>query len=105
MRYLGAIRGAGTLGLTDGKILGPAEYDIDGFVTHTGEIVGSGELRMRPPLLGAAFGRRDLCLTTDDGQTLALRFSGSQLAPNCAAAHVDVTGGFPAPRKRGQQSD
>ena len=100
MRYLGAIRGAGTLGLSDGKILGPAEYDIDGFVTHNGEIVGSGELRMQPALLGAAFGRRDLCLTTDDGQTLALRFSGSQLAPNCAAAHVDVTGGFPAPRKR-----
>jgi hypothetical protein len=101
MRYLGAIRGAGTLAAADGKILGPAEYDIDGFVNHTGEIVGSGELRMQPPALGAAFGRRDLCLKTDDGQTLALRFSGNQLAPNSAAAHVDITGGFPAPRKRG----
>jgi len=100
MRYLGAIRGAGTLAAVDGQALGPAEYDIDGFVTHTGEVVGSGELRMEPPLLGAAFGRRDLCLKTDDGHTLALRFSGNQLAPRCAAAHIDVTSGFPMPRKR-----
>jgi hypothetical protein len=105
MRYLGGIRGAGTLALTDGQALGPVEYDIDGFVNHTGEVVGSGELRMQPALLGAAFGRRDLCLRTDDGQTLELRFSGSQLAPNCAAAHVDVTSGFPAPRKRSPQPD
>ncbi len=100
MRYLGAIRGAGSLATTSGHALGPAEYDIDGFVTQTGEVVGSGELRMTPALLGAAFGRRDLCLKTDGGQTLALRFSGSQLAPNSAAAHVDVTSGFPVPRKR-----
>ena len=100
MRYLGAIRGAGTLAATDGETLGPAEYDIDGFMTHTGEVMGSGELRAPPPLLGAAFGRRDLCLKTEDGHTLAVRFSGGQLAPDCDAAHVEVTDGFPVPRKR-----
>ena len=41
MRYIGAIRGTGNLMATDGQSLGPAEYDIDGFVTHTGEVVGA----------------------------------------------------------------
>jgi len=101
MRYIGAIRGTGSLAATDGQSLGSAEYDIDGYVTHTGDVVGSGELRAPPPLLGEAFGRRDLCLKTDDGHTLALRFSGSKLLPSgCAAAHVEITSGFPAPRKR-----
>ena len=100
MRYIGVIRGAGTLASTDGQSLCSAEYDIDGFVTNGGEVLGSGELRMQPALLSAAFGRRDLCLKTDDGQTLALRFSGGQLPPHCAAAHVDITSGFPASPKR-----
>jgi hypothetical protein len=100
MRYLRGIRGTGVLGEPDGQTFGSAEYDIDGFLNHNGEIVGSGELRMTPPLLSTAFSRRDLCLKTEDGHTLTLRFSGNQPAHDCAAAHVDVTSGFPAPGKR-----
>ncbi len=99
MRYIGAIRGAGRLA-SDGETLGAAEYDIDGYATRTGEILGSGELRMAAGLLGAACGRRNLRLETDDGHVLMLRFSNKELAPHCVAAHVDVTEGFPAPHKK-----
>jgi len=96
MVYVGALRGEGTLvGAGDGSELGRAEYDIGGFVDHTKAIVASGELRMEPPLLQQAFGRRDLVLHTDTGMTLSVRFSGKRVGGDTTAAHVDVTEGLP----------
>lgn len=96
MTYVGALRGEGMLiGSADGCELGRAEYDIGGFLNHTKAMVASGELRMHPGSLRRAFGRVDLVLRTDTGMNLAVRFSGKLLAGGCAAAHVDVTEGFP----------
>ena len=67
MRHLGVMRGSGTLSC-GGVALGAAGYDIDGFCTKPGEVVGSGEISMAPAELANAFGRRDLELTTDDGR-------------------------------------
>src|SRR5436190_14347823 len=97
MVYVGALRGEGTLvGTGDDHEFGRAEYDIGGFVDHTKSIVASGELRMPPGSLEAAFGRRDLVLQTDTGMTLAVRFSGKRLTGGTTAAHVDVTQGLPS---------
>jgi hypothetical protein len=94
MRHLGRIRGSGTLSC-DGVMLGAADYEIDGFCTRPGEVIGSGEISMAPAELANAFGRRDLELTTEDGRVLALRFSGGRLPPRVGAAHADITGGLP----------
>ena len=95
MQYLGVLRGSGTLACGD-EAMGPAEFEIDGFRTLPGEVVGSGEICMTPAELANAFGRRDLELTTDDGRVLALRFSGSRHDARIGAAHADITGGLPA---------
>jgi len=95
MQYLGVIRGAGTLGADDGYVFGRAEYDIDGFLTRTREVVASGEVRMAAQELNSAFGRNDLRLRTDDGRTLHVRFSGRRLNPASDAAHADVSGELP----------
>ena len=94
MRYLGVMRGSGSLAC-DGEPLGRVEYEIDGFLTGPGEIVGSGEIRMAPADLDNAFGRRNLRLTTDQGRVLDVRFSGKRHDANSAAAHADVGGDLP----------
>ena len=98
MRYLGVLRGSGTLAGGD-ETIGPAEFDIDGFSTLPGDVAGSGEIRMAPADLDRAFGRSDLKLTTDDGLVLALRFSGKRLDPSEGAAHADIQSGLPPAAK------
>jgi hypothetical protein len=100
MRFLGKLCGAGSLRCGE-QTLGRAEYELDGYVTHTGEVVASGELRMSAESLDDAFGRNDLSLATDDGRVLKVRFSGRQQRRTTAlAAHVDVSGeGLPPARQ------
>lgn len=95
MRHLGVLRGSGTL-RRGGVVLGLVDFEIDGFCTKPGEVVGSGEIRMAPAELANAFGRRDLELTTEEGKILALRFSGSRRGAEAGAAHADIVGGLPA---------
>ena len=95
MRHLGVLRGSGMLSC-GGVVLGPANYEIDGFCTKPGEVVGSGEICMAPAGLANAVGRRDLELTTVDGRILALRFSGGRVDPRLGAAHADILAGLPA---------
>jgi hypothetical protein len=95
MHYLGVLRGSGNLAC-DGEPMGRVDYDIDGFRTQPGEIVGSGELRMAPADLDRAFGRANLQLTTDDGRILTVRFSGKRLDPGSEAAHADIGGALPS---------
>ena len=64
IQFLGRLSGAGTL-TCDSETMGRATFEIDGFRTRTGEIVGSGEVRMTPEELDRAFGRTNLTLTTD----------------------------------------
>ncbi|MBS0219630.1 MAG: hypothetical protein JSR91_02705 [Proteobacteria bacterium] len=98
MRYLGALRGTGTLE-SSGEAMGRVDYEFDGYAPRPDQVVASGEIRMDADALSNAFGRRDLSLRTDDGHVLAIRFSGKrQSAPN-NAAHVDVYDGLP-PAKR-----
>ena len=95
MRHLGVLRGSGTL-RCGGVVLGSADYEIDGFCTKPGEVVGSGEIRMAPAELANAIGCRDLELTTKDSRILALRFSGGRLDPRQGAAHADIFAGLPS---------
>jgi hypothetical protein len=94
LRHLGAMRGSGSL-TCGGQSLGRVEYEIDGFMTGPGEVVGSGEIRMAPGELDHAFGRRDLRLTTDEGRVLEVRFSGRRNDAGSAAAHADFGGDLP----------
>ncbi len=94
IRYLGVMRGSGSMAC-HGEPMGRADYEIEGFQTKPGEVVGSGEIRMAPEDLDRAFGRTDLQLTTDDGRVLAVRFSGKRLDPTSAAAHADISGDLP----------
>lgn len=94
MRFLGRLHGHGTLVCGD-ETIGPADFDLDGFTTRPGEVVGSGELRMPATDLQRAFGRRDLRLLTSDGQVFLLRFSGKPSDSRGDAAHIDVTEGLP----------
>ena len=48
IQFLGRLSGAGTL-TCDGEAMGRATFEIDGFRTRTGEIVGSGEVRVQLP--------------------------------------------------------
>lgn len=94
MHYLGVLRGSGSLASGEEPI-GRVDYDIDGFLTQPGDVVGSGELRMTPDDLDRAFGRTDLILTTDEGRVLTVRFSGKRLDPGSDAAHADIGGALP----------
>lgn len=94
MRYLGALRGAGTL-FGENDPLGRADYELDGYVVRPGEVKASGEIRMNAEILEAASGRQDLSLKTDDGRTLLIRFSGKRPKAASDYAHVDVHGGLP----------
>ncbi len=94
MRYLGGLRGDGILTCGEAKV-GRASYDFDGFVSKVGQLSGSGEIRVAPETLKKVFGRNDLRLQTNDGQTLSFRFSEKQLRSPSDAAHVDLTGTLP----------
>lgn len=94
MRYLGGLRGAGTL-RCKGKDLGPADYELDGYAVPPAGVAGSGEIRTAPEVLRKVFGRRDLELVTENGRALTFRFSDRKLTAGDAAAHIDVTGGLP----------
>lgn len=94
MRYLGVIRGDGTMASGDEE-LGRAHYEIEGFLIRPGEVAGSGEIRMPAEALGRVFGRRDLHLTTDDGRVISVRFSGKRLAAGSDVAHADFSGALP----------
>jgi hypothetical protein len=106
MQYLGVMRGSGVLACGEEQ-MGRADYDIDGFLTRPGEVVGSGEIRMSPEALNHAFGRLALRLTTDDGRVLDVRFSGKRLDPASDAAHADISGQLPAATewRRGPEED
>jgi hypothetical protein len=97
MRYLGALRGAGTLTGPNDETSARADYDFDVFVTHPSQVTGSGELRMSPEALREVFGRKDLQLKTDDGRMLSIRFSEKRLrSATETATHVDVAGDLPS---------
>jgi hypothetical protein len=98
IQFLGRLSGAGTL-TCDGEAMGRATFEIDGFRTRTGEILGSGEVRMTPAELDRAFGRTNLTLTTDEGRVLAVRFSGTRHNATASAAHADITGDLPAAKQ------
>jgi hypothetical protein len=93
MRYLGGLRGNGTL-RCGGQILAPADYDLDGYLVPPTGVAGSGEIRTAPEVLRKVFGRRDLELVTAEGRTLSFRFSEKKLTAGDDAAHVDVTAGM-----------
>ena len=95
MRYLGGLRGAGTLTL-GGETLGQVDYELDAYATPpTGGVAASGEIHTEPAVLRQVFGRRDLKLVTENGRELGLRFSDKKLAGEGDAAHVDITSGLP----------
>jgi hypothetical protein len=94
MRYLGGLRGAGTL-RAGGQVLAPADYELDGYLVPPAGVAGSGEIRTTPEVLRKVFGRRDLELVTANGRSLSFRFSDKKLAAGDDAAHIDVTGGLP----------
>jgi hypothetical protein len=96
IRYLGVMRGEGSLACGD-ELIGRAEYEIEGFQTQVGEVVGSGEIRMEAGGLEKALGRRDLRLTTDEGRVLEVRFSRGLRDAGITAAHADVGGDLPPP--------
>ena len=102
MRYLGALRGAGTLcagDQADPQILGPAEYDLDGYLVPPGGVAASGELRVASTVLRKVFGRRDLRLVTADGRSLGFRFTEKKLGADDDAAHIDLTAGLPTAKE------
>ena len=94
MNYLGRLRGVGLLVSGEAPV-GRVEFDLDGYVLKTGQVTGSGEIRMQLAALQGVFGRNDLTLRTDDGLHLKLRFSDRRLSADAAAAHVDVIGELP----------
>jgi hypothetical protein len=103
MRYLGGLRGAGTLRMGN-ETLGRADYDFDGYARKPDEVTGSGEIRSAPEILRRVFGRKNLELVTEDGRRLSLRFTEKKLGAEGDAAHVDVTGGLPSPSQWRQAS-
>ena len=95
MNYLGGLRGTGLL-LRGQEAIAQAQYDFDGYLTHAGEVISSGEIRLSTATLRDLFGRGDLHLQTPDGRLLDLRFSDKRLSREDGAAHVDVNGDLPA---------
>jgi len=98
MRYLGGLRGAGTL-RCKGQDVAAAEYALDGYLIPPAGVTGSGEIRTTPEVLRKVFGRRDLELVTEDGRSLRFRFSDKKLVAGDDAAHVDVTEGMPTAKE------
>jgi hypothetical protein len=94
MRFLGKLRGSGTVASVDGPI-GPADYELDGYVIRPGAIVASGELRMASAALARAHSDRAVRLVTADGGTFPLRFTGKPSDRGGDAAHVEINEGLP----------
>ncbi len=95
MRHLGTLRGSGMIECEAGAV-GRADYEFDGYTMKPGEVAGSGEVRMKPPLLANAHSLKGLCLRTDDGQLLSIRFSARWLKDSVDVAHADVYAGLPS---------
>lgn len=95
MRFLGKLRGSGTLAAADGAI-GPADYELDGYLVRPGTLVASGELRVAGGALEATIDRAGLCLVTAQGHILPLRFTGKLSERRGEFAHVDLSNGLPA---------
>lgn len=95
MRFLGKLRGTGTLSCADDTI-GPADYELDGYVIRPGAVVASGELHVASGVLEGAFGRSGLRLVTAEGRSLPLRFTGKPTDSNGQIAHIDISEGLPA---------
>jgi hypothetical protein len=95
MRYLGRLRGVGTLKSEDETTSIRTDYDFEGFVGNHGRVTGCGEISLPSAALRKIFGRRDLQLLTEEGRRLTLLFSDKQLPATSDVAHVDVTGGLP----------
>lgn len=94
MKFLGKLSGTGTLATAD-ETIGPANYELDGYVMRPGAVVASGELHMEAAILRDAFARRGLRLVTADGRTLPLRFTGKPSDRHGRIAHIDISEGLP----------
>lgn len=95
MRFLGKLRGSGTLTATDGTI-GPADYELDGYLMRPGAVVASGELHMAAGALEATVDRQGLRLITAEGRVLPFRFTGKLSERRGQFAHIDISEGLPA---------
>jgi hypothetical protein len=94
VKFIGKLRGSGTLAGADGTI-GPADYELDGYVMRPGAIVASGELHLESGALQGVLDRRGLRLVTADGRVLPLRFTGRPSDRHGRIAHVDISEGLP----------
>jgi len=104
VRFLGKLRGSGTLASADGTI-GPADYELDGYAMRPGAVVASGELRMESGALQGVFDRRGLSLVTADGRVLPLRFTGKPSDRNGRIAHIDISEGLPSEKEWRRQTE
>jgi len=95
MKFLGKMRGSGTVASADGTI-GPADYELDGYVVKPGSIIASGELRMASEALAQAHLGQGVRLMTADGRAFPLRFTGKPSDRLGRIAHVDIHQGLPA---------
>jgi hypothetical protein len=95
VKFLGKLRGSGTLASADGSI-GPADYELDGYMMRPGAVVASGELRMAAGALQGVFDRRGLRLVTAEGRILPLRFTGRPSDRLGRIAHIDISEGLPS---------
>jgi len=94
LRFLGKLRGRGTVTSAD-RMIGPADYELDGYVMRPGAIVASGELRMAALALQDAHAAPAVRLVTAQGHSLPLRFTGKPSDRGGDAAHVDISEGLP----------
>lgn len=94
MSHLGVLRGSGMLSGRAGD-MGRADFELDGYLTGSGEIVASGEIRVAASALDLTSERDDLKLTTDDGRVLDVRFSTRRAGAQGDLAHADVRGDLP----------
>lgn len=103
MRFLGKLRGSGTLAGAEGAIC-PADYDLDGYLIRPGAVVASGELHVVLGALKATLDRRALHLLTAEGQVLPLRFTGKPSEQLGEIVHVDISEGLPAEHEWGRHA-
>jgi hypothetical protein len=76
MRYLGALRGAGTLA-SEEQTFSRADYDFDVFATAPGQVSASGEIRTTPEGLRKVFGCPASSPLRRNGGVEERRISGS----------------------------
>ncbi len=93
MRFLGKLRGGGTLTAVDGAI-GPVQYELDGYLMRPGAMVASGELHMASGALPVD--RHGLRLITAEGRSLPFRFTGKLSDRQGQFAHIDVSQELPS---------